>query len=103
MVIGQQHRFDPFGVLTCFSDPSNDRLFFMPFDPNQTTDPIALGNQGQRIQYFFFPSPPSIEKGPFRLGEGLAASLTFVPLPPPFGLTKLDNVVVSLTLAFAVI
>jgi hypothetical protein len=78
-------------------------IFFVPFDPCQATDPIPFSDEGQSLYDLLGWRPPTIEDRPFGLRKGLPTCLTFTPLSPRFGPTKLDKIGLTLVLFLTMI
>jgi len=69
-------------MLGCFSQPSQDGIFFDPFDPRQCADAIPFCQERQNLQYLFFGGMFVVEDRPFGFGERFAASFALVTLYP---------------------
>ena len=76
-------------MLTRFTYPVDDSVFFVPFSSYQATDPIALSDMRQCIYDLSFGCAAAIEECPFGLCKRLPARLALVSLPTGFGLPKL--------------
>lgn len=85
-------------MLGRIGQPRQDGIFFVPFDPRQAADPVPFGDEGQRLYDLLVWRPPPIEDRPFGFRKGLPTRLAFVSLSPGFGLTKLDNIRLTLVL-----
>jgi hypothetical protein len=96
--LGHQDLFYRLGMLSCFSEPGQNRIFFEPFDSGQGADAIPFGQQGQGLQDFMLGCPLAEEDRPGRFGKGLLARLASIALNTLLGLAEFDDVLLSLTI-----
>src|SRR5512136_2144384 len=90
-------------MLRRLCQPVQNGIFFVPFDPCYTAHPVPFCHEGQGLYDFFRRRPPTIEQRPFGFREGRPACLTSIPLSARFGLTKLDDIGLTLTLRLTIV
>ncbi len=90
--IDVQHRWAPeltfdfcLSLFRGRSEPVQDRVFFVPFDPQKRSAPASFGNQGQSLDDIGFGGgAATIDYRPHRSRKDLVARFTLIPLLPRF-------------------
>ncbi len=98
LVVSYQHPLNGFNVLSGFFEPLQDHVFFMTGRARQATDPIAFGNVGQSRENLVNGCSAPVKECAFRLRKDLLAGPASVTLPTGLGVTKLDYVVLMVSL-----
>jgi hypothetical protein len=103
LVLGHQHTFDDFDVLGGFLEPLQDGVFFVVGRASEATNPIAFGQVGQSRENLFNRCSAPVKECAFRFRKGLPTGSAFVTLPTGFGVTKLDDGVLVVSLSFPIV
>jgi len=73
VVLGHEHLFDLFRMLSGSPKPGQNRVLFVPLHPRQAADANAFGDERPGLNDLLFGRPATIEDHLFGLGEGLLA------------------------------
>jgi hypothetical protein len=103
LVFREQYLLNGFGVLGGIAKPSQDGVFFVPFDTGHTTDPASFRQEGQGFDDLVFGRATPIENRSFGFGKRGTTRLASVSLSTCSGLAKSDNVLLPFALPLAII
>ena len=91
-------------MLTGSLNPILDGIYFIPFAAGETTNPVAFGHLGKRIDDGFSGGATTIEDRSLGLGIGFSATGALISLATGFGFTKFRDIgALLIFLEFAII